>query len=113
MPAIFNWDGTLLQPAVPTKERTNKGGLFNGIRGEATYFPVASAYRKLVPVIGYYKVPNNFADRPDLIANHLYNSTDLWWVIYWSNAIVDPFGRPKAGEVINIIDINSLLKLLK
>lgn len=113
MPVIFNWDGSIQQAATPTKERTNKGGLFSGVRGATTYFPVAPAYRKLVPIIGYYKVPNNFADRPDLIAAQLYQSTDLWWVIYWSNGIIDPFGRPKAGETINIIDIDSLLKLLK
>lgn len=112
MPAIFNWDGSVKEPATPTKERTNKGGLFQGIRGDSTYFPLAPAYSKLVPITGYYKVPSNHADRPDLIAKHLYDSVDLWWVIFWSNEIVDPFCRPRAGEVIKIIDINVLLKLL-
>ena len=113
MPVIVNWDGSIAQPPSPSKERTNKGGQFSGVRGETTYFPVASAYRQLVPVVGYYKVPNNYADRPDLIADHLYKSTDYWWVVLWSNNIIDPFGRPGAGEMINVIDINTLLSLLQ
>lgn len=112
MPVIFNWDGSVKEPANPSKERTNKGGIFKGVSGEPTYFPVALAYSKLIPVIGYYKVPNNFADRPDLISDYLYKSTDYWWVVLWANNILDPFGRPKAGEIIKVVDINSLQNIL-
>ena len=112
MPVIFNWDGSINQPSSPTKERTNTGGRFKGVHGISTYFPPAGAYSKLVPVVGYYSVPTNFADRPDLIANFLYGSSDYWWVIFWSNKITDPFGRPAANETINVIDINALSKLL-
>lgn len=112
MPVILQWDGSFLEAPTPTKERTNKGGLFSGIRGEATYFPVAPAYSELLDTVGYYKVPPHFADRPDLIANHLYQSPDYWWVIYWSNKILDPFGRPAAGEVLRVIDIAKLKDLL-
>jgi hypothetical protein len=112
MPAIFNWDGAVTQAAKSSYERTTKGGTFKGAHNTVTYFPIAPIYSKLVPVVGYYKVPTNFADRPDLIANDLYKSTDLWWVIYWSNEIIDPFGRPASGEIIKIIDITYLMKLL-
>lgn len=113
MPVIFNWDGSINQAADSTKERTTTGGQFKGVHGITTYFPPASAYSSLIPVIGYYSVPPNYADRPDLIANYLYGSPDYWWVIYWSNNIIDPFGRPASGETISIIDINSLSTLLK
>ena len=112
MPVILKWDGSMLQQPDPTKERTSQGALFQGVHGITTYFPPAGAYSALVPVTGYYSVPPNFADRPDLIANFIYGSTDYWWVIFWSNQITDPFGRPRAGEVINIIDIKSLNNLL-
>ena len=112
MPVILNWDGSIAQPPDVTKERTAQGGLFPGVHGITTYFPPASAYSALVPVVGYYKVPPNFADRPDLIANFIYGFPDYWWVIFWSNKITDPFGRPKAGEVINIVDIKALNNLM-
>ena len=113
MPVIINWDGSIAQAPDSLKERTAAGGLFKGVHGITTYFPPASAYSNLVPVTGYYKVPTNFADRPDLIANFLYGSSDYWWVIFWTNAIVDPFGRPRAGEVISVVDINTLTQLIQ
>ena len=112
MPVIFNWDGSQMQPSSPNKERTNKGGVFIGSKNKPTYFPLASTYSSLLPTTGYYVVPPKYADRPDLIANELYQSTDYWWVILWSNDIIDPFGRPSAGETIRIIDIITLENLL-
>ena len=112
MPVILNWDGSIAQAADPTKERTAQGGRFTGVHGITTYFPPAGALSALVSIIGYYSVPPNFADRPDLVANFLYGSTDYWWVIFWANQITDPFGRPRAGEVIAVVDIKALNNLL-
>jgi len=112
MPAIFKWNGDVIQASIPSLERTSKGGMLVDAKGIKTYYPVAPIYNRLLPTIDYYKIPIKYAGRPDLIANELYRSSDLWWVIFWSNGIIDPFGKPRAGEVIRVVDINSLNKLL-
>jgi len=112
MSLVTNWDGSVLVPANPTNDRTTKLGTFLSINNINTYYPLPSAYSGLIPITSFYKVPPEYAGRPDLIALDVYGDAALWWVIFWANAIVDPFARPTSGEVINIIDIQSLQKLL-
>lgn len=113
MSLITKWDGSILTPSTPANERTTLLGTFRSVKNVETYFPLPSSYAELVPVSYLYKVPANFSGRPDLIASELYHSTDLWWVVLWANAIVDPFARPYAGEIIKIVDIQSMKDLLK
>ena len=47
-----------------------------------------------------FKVSNKFEGRPDLIANRLYGSPLLDWVIISFNNVLNPMGWPKAGEII-------------
>ena len=112
MSLTTNWDGSISTPANPSNERTTKLGTFLAINNVTTYYPVPSAYSQLLPVSYLYKVPPKFGGRPDLIALDVYQDAALWWVILWANNIVDPFTRPVAGEVINIISIQSLQSLL-
>lgn len=113
MPLITKWDGSTLIPASPENERTALLGTFNSVKRITTYFPLPAAYAELVTVSYLYKVPIHFSGRPDLIAAEVYQSADLWWVVLWANSIVDPFARPHNGEVIKIIDIQSMKDLLK
>lgn len=112
MSLTTKWDGSIQTPANPSNERTTQLGTFLAINKIKTYYPLPSAYSELVPVLYLYKVPPKFGGRPDLIAMDVYQAVDLWWVILWANSIVDPFGRPAAGEIINIIDISKMKKLL-
>ncbi len=112
MSLITNWDGSVLIPSNPTNDRTTQLGSFLSIKNINTYYPLPSAYSNLVSTISFYKVPPKYAGRPDLIAAEVYGDAALWWVIFWANSIVDPFARPYVDEVINIIDIQSLKKLL-
>ena len=112
MPLTVKWDGTTKTPPSYADERTSKLGTFVSAKKVSTYYPVPSAYSALVPVSYLYKVPAKFSCRPDLIALDVYGSADLWWVIFWANNIVDPFGRPLTDEVIKIVDMQSLRNLL-
>jgi hypothetical protein len=112
MSLTTKWDGTVLTPAVASNERTTLLGTFLSTKNITTYYPLPAAYAQLVKVTYMYKVPAKFAGRPDLIAAEVYQDAALWWVILWANNIIDPFGRPYAGDVINIVDIQSVKGLL-
>jgi len=51
-------------------------------------------------LIGRFAVTNAVEGRPDLIANELYRSPLLDWVLIAFNNVREPFNWPKAGEVI-------------
>ena len=112
MSLTTRWDGSVLTPANPANERTIRLGNFNAINNISTYYPLPSAYAEMLPVSYLYKVPAKFGGRPDLLALEVYQDAALWWVILWANSIVDPFARPAAGEVINIINIAQMKTLL-
>jgi hypothetical protein len=48
------------------------------------------------------QINQNFAGRPDLIANEYYGSPYLEWIVTMSNRPLDPLGFPKAGTIIKI-----------
>jgi len=52
-------------------------------------------------------------DRLDLLAYTYYQDASLWWVVLWANNIIDPFARPYAGDLINIVDIQSIKNLMR
>ncbi|MCI4435958.1 MAG: baseplate wedge protein 53 [Ignisphaera sp.] len=112
MSLTTKWDGSIKTPSDPSNERTTKLGTFISINKTNTYYPLPAAYAKLLSVQSLYKVPAKFGGRPDLIALDVYQDAALWWVVLWANDIVDPFARPAAGEVINIINIAQMKKLL-
>lgn len=112
MSLITRWDGSVLIPNNPANDRTTLLGNFKAINKINTYYPVPAAYSEMLPVSYLYKVPAKFGGRPDLIAAEVYQDAALWWVILWSNSIVDPFTRPAAGEVINIINIAQMKTML-
>lgn len=113
MSLTTNWDGSIRTPAVSENERTPLLGTFLSAKKVNTYYPLPAAYVQLATIAYPYKVPAKFAGRPDLIAVDVYKAADLWWVILWANNIIDPFARPNAGEIINIVDIQSVKALLK
>lgn len=112
MSLTTRWDGSILIPTNPANERTTLLGTFTAINKISTYYPLPAAYSEMIPVSYLYKVPPKFGGRPDLIALEVYQDAALWWVILWSNGIVDPFTRPAVGEVINIINIAQMKTLL-
>lgn len=59
--------------------------------------------------IEYYEVPPEYEMRPDSIANELYGSTELEWVLLYFNDITEVHTWPKAGDVIKY-PIRSLVR---
>ena len=58
----------------------------------------------------FITIPKQLANRPDLISYNVYNTQDLWWVIYEFNGIQDPlFGVP-AGTILRIPALNRVLQ---
>ena len=106
-----NWNGEPIQNASSDNLRSNKAGTFLSSKGVVTYFPLPMFFNKLVPIVRKYKVPSAYANRPDLIAKELYDSEDLWWLVYWSNNTIDPFVGPITGEIISVVDIIEFKKL--
>ena len=51
-----------------------------------------------------FQVDNRYEGRPDAIANILYNSPDLAWVLIAFNQARDPMNWPRAGDVIKYPD---------
>lgn len=50
-----------------------------------------------------FQVDQQYAGRPDLIAEHFYQTPFLEWVIVMFNRPLNPLGFPKAGSVIKIL----------
>jgi hypothetical protein len=113
MSLTTKWDGSILTPPNKANERTAMLGTFLSAKKVETYYPLPTSYADLVQISYLYKVPAKFAGRPDLIASEVYQSADLWWVILWANGVIDPFARPYAGDVIKVVDINSMKTLMK
>lgn len=112
MPLIVNYSGTAIKNSLPTDERTRKSPIFRSIYGKDTYFPIPNLLNTLVDTVGTYEVPRRHEGRPDLIAKDLYGTEDFWWVIFWSNNILDPFGKPLAGDRLKIVNIKQVRELL-
>lgn len=112
MSVNVNWNGDIIKSSEPTKERSTLGGMFTSAKNIQTYYPLAPIYSRLLPTINIYKVPPHYAEKPGLIAKELYGSEDYWWVIFWSNGVIDPFGRPYTGELIRVINIQDLNNLV-
>lgn len=112
MPLIVNHSGTPIKTASPNDERTKKSPIFRSIYGKETYFPIPNLLNVLVQVIGTYEVPPEHSERPDLIAKELYGTEDFWWVVFWANNIIDPFGKPKTGDKLKVVNINQVRDLL-
>lgn len=112
MPLIVNFSGTAIKTSSPTDERTAKSPVFRSIYGENTYFPIPNLLNTLIDVVGTYEVPPQYSERPDLIAKDLYGTEDFWWVIFWANNILDPFGKPKVGDRLKVVDIKQVKELL-
>lgn len=113
MSLTTKWDGSILTPPNASNERTTKLGTFISTKKILTYYPLPTAYADLVPVLYRYTVPIRYAGRPDLLAAELYQDAALWWVILWANNILDPFAKPYAGDIINVVDIQRMKALLK
>lgn len=51
-----------------------------------------------------FKVDNRYEGRPDVIADILYDASDLAWVLIAFNQVRDPMNWPRAGDVIKYPD---------
>lgn len=49
-----------------------------------------------------YRVDNNVAHRPDLIATDYYGDPSYYWVVIMFNKPTNPFGWPRAQEIIKL-----------
>ena len=112
MTFIVNWNGDVVKSPPTTSLWSNKGGIFTPAKKYSTYFPLPSAYRTAIPTVGVYVVPTQFADRPDLIANHLYFAAEYWWLVLWFNGIIDPFAPIPSGTQLLVADIKTVHSLL-
>jgi len=50
-----------------------------------------------------FQVDQNYAGRPDLIAQNFYGTPYLEWVITMFNRPLNPIGFPKAGSVVKVL----------
>lgn len=112
MPYIIDWDGNTISSSSKEALWSNKGGMFKPAGGKLTYFPLPLAYKSAIPVIGTFTITAQYKNRPDLIAKHLYQSEDYWWLVYWFNGILDPFKSLNVGDTILVADISSVNSLL-
>lgn len=112
MAVITDWNGNVVIPNDPSKEWSQRGGIFNSAINIRTYFPIPSAYRNLIGQAGIHVVTAEEENRPDILAKNLYNSEDYWWLIYWMNGVLDPFSGPKAGNTIIIANLTDVINIL-
>lgn len=82
----------------------HKGKVTKNIVSSKKWETVALTLRNIPSNIAL--VPNGMEGRPDLIADKVYGSSSLWWVICVANNISDPFEELKAGNqiILPIID---------
>lgn len=113
MPLITSWNGNTITATASEALWSNKGGSFTSAKGIFTYFPLPLAYRFAIPVTSKFQIPAAYQNRPDLIAKHLYQSEDYWWLVFWMNGITDPFASLKAGDIILVADLKRVNSLLK
>lgn len=113
MPLIADWNGNVLSTSSSEATWSNKGGIFKSSHGIMTYFPLPIAYRKAIPVVGTFIVPAAYKNRADLVAKHLYQSEDYWWLVFWMNGIIDPFAALNPGDSILVADLTSVNAILK
>lgn len=112
MGLITDWNGNVIQAPSSEALWSNKGGIFTPNNSYSTYYPLPSAYRTAIPIVGTYIIPTQFENRADLIANAVYGSEDYWWLIFWFNGIIDPFSTLVAGTELLLADITTVNSLL-
>jgi hypothetical protein len=54
--------------------------------------------------VGWTVVRSPEENRPDLIAQRVYDDPDLWWFIMWFNGICDPWNDLRSGVALKYID---------
>jgi hypothetical protein len=69
---------------------------------------------KLKSSVSYktWKITPQYANRPDLIANLFYGTSELWWIISSYNNFFHPLEDFYVSRVIMIPDSNGVISLL-
>lgn len=62
------------------------------------------------PTDRWISVPRGLEARLDIISQKVYNRPDLWWVLAYSNDIINPFERPMAGDKLRIPNLSRILR---
>ena len=57
----------------------------------------------------FVTVTQEALQRPDLLSKAVYDTPDLWWVIYEFNGISDPFFGLKMGDTLRIPELERVL----
>ena len=57
----------------------------------------------------FVTVTQSILNRPDLLSSDMYDTPDLWWVIYEFNGISDPLFGAKLGTVLRVPELNRVL----
>lgn len=60
----------------------------------------------------FYVVDVGEEYRLDTIANKIYGSTFLWWVLALINDIRNPLTQPEAGQVLRVPTQNRIISML-
>lgn len=50
--------------------------------------------------VGSFTVTADFVKRPWVIADEIYGNPDLMWVLITFNGVMNPFGWPRLGQII-------------
>lgn len=88
-----------------SRYRTTPAMLFDGVEtmgvwGQPSYL----RQRPSQNLIRKYYVTSAVEGRPDLIANSVYGSPELGWVVIAFNRPSEILNWPRAGDVIEIVD---------
>lgn len=85
--------------------RNTQSVLYNGSVTVGTWVPPSYiTTRPDESQISTFIVPHGMEGRPDLIANQLYNTPYLDWVLIMFNTPNEVFGWPKVGDAIEYPD---------
>ena len=63
--------------------------------------------------IRYYQITKYESNRPDIISNNIYGTTDHWWIILKYNNIVDIFSELVEGFILKIPAVSDIQKFNK
>ena len=63
--------------------------------------------------VGWTVVKSSEECRPDLIAQRIYDDSDLWWFVMWLNGISDPWNDLKSGVALKFIAKSKIDNIVK
>lgn len=61
----------------------------------------------------FYEVPSGYAHRPDLIAEDVYETPDLYWLIGFASGMIDATAETYTGRKLRLPSVDYAYQLLQ